>query len=247
MRVGMVVAGIAVSVAACGGAQAGVTVNGAGTTAGSTSSTPRPTDAPTAVAPTTTTVERTTTVLRTTTTPVPTTTTVATTTTPVPTTTTPVPTTARPTTTTTPSKVISAGTYIVGSELPAGTYRVAGYWARLDANQAIIDNDLVGDNGFTVVNVQPTDAYLKISGDALAIVDSQPIDPVAKGLEEGTYLVGYDIQPGRYRVTKAEGAYVARLDNKGNIIDNDLNDGSVLVVVRPTDWALKFSGVIEPV
>jgi hypothetical protein len=148
------------------------------------------------------------------------------------------------TTSTTASHVIEPGTYLVGKELPAGTYRVEQYWARLDANQEIIDNDVV-DKGLTVVNVQPTDVYIKFDGQALAIVNSKPIDPAANGYTDGTYLVGYDLQPGRYRIAKAQGAYFARLDAKGEIVDNDLNDGSVIAVVRPTDWALKFDGTIQ--
>jgi hypothetical protein len=153
-------------------------------------------------------------------------------------------TTVPPTTTTAKSQVIKAGTYVVGTEIQPGTYRVAKYWARLDANQEIIDNDLT-DEGFTLVHVQPTDAFVKFSGPALAMTDSDPVDPIAKGDEGGSYLVGYDVQPGQSQVSSDENAYFARLDESGDIIDNDLGEGSVIVTVQPTDWALEYRGTLE--
>ena len=39
--------------------------------------------------------------------------------------------------------------------------------------------------------------------------------------------------------------YAARLDNRLDIIDNDLNDGSVIVIVAKTDFALTFTGTLE--
>jgi hypothetical protein len=66
-------------------------------------------------------------------------------------------TTEAPTTTTTELPVVESGTYVVPDQFAPGTYRVEGYWARLDVNQEIIDNDLV-DSGLTLMNVAPTDA-----------------------------------------------------------------------------------------
>ena len=172
-----------------------------------------------------------------------TTTTVAATTTSTSTTTLPpTTTTLAPTTTTLP--IIGSGTYIVPDEIVPGVYRVAGYYARLDANQEIIKNDLTS-SGPTLLQVLPTDAYVKIDGEALPMAASRPLDPVAEGYTDGTFLVGYDLAPGRYRITKeGGGSYFARLDKRGEIINNDLSDGPVVVVVRPTDWALRFDGAI---
>jgi hypothetical protein len=47
------------------------------------------------------------------------------------------PTTTAPTTTTTTLAVVESGTYVVPDQFATGTYRVEGYWARLDANQEI--------------------------------------------------------------------------------------------------------------
>jgi hypothetical protein len=133
----------------------------------------------------------------------------------------PTTTTDPPTTTTTEPSVVESGTYVVPDQFAPGTYRVEGHWARLDAAQEIIDNDLV-DSGLTLTNVAPTDAYVEINGAAIALVDLPQVDRIAAGWTDGTYLVGTDIAPGRYNVTSAGfSAYFARLDANLEIINNN--------------------------
>ena len=157
------------------------------------------------------------------------------------------PTTVAATTTTDPDLTISSGTYIVGSEIQPGMYRVAGYWARLDASMDIIDNDGVYRDGFGMLNVRDTDAYIEISGAAMPLSATRALDPSVEGFTGGTYLVNWDIQPGRYRVAGTDGmAYYARLDANGEIIDNNISDGDVIVIVAARDWALSITGTITP-
>ena len=157
------------------------------------------------------------------------------------------PTTVPATTTTAPDLTISSGTYIVGSEIQPGMYRVAGYWARLDASMDIIDNDGVYKDGFGMLNVRDTDAYIEISGAAMPLSATRALDPSVEGFTSGTYLVNWDIQPGRYRVSGTDGmAYFARLDTNGEIIDNNISDGDVIVIVAAGDWALSITGTITP-
>lgn len=174
-------------------------------------------------------------------------------TTPSPTTTSP-PTTVRattttkpaPTTTTTTIPIIESGVYIVGLDIQPGAYRVTGYFARLDSNMEIIENDGVyGANELTYVEVQGTDAYLELSGEAIAIADFPVYDPILVGARRGTYLVGVDIQPGRYRIDDPDYAYAARLSCDRDIIDNEGNAGNVIIIVRDTDCLLQYSGVIS--
>ena len=154
-------------------------------------------------------------------------------------------TTSAPTTTTTELPVVESGTYVVPDQFAPGTYRVEGYWARLDVNQEIIDNDLV-DSGLTLMNVAPTDAYVEINGAALALADLPRVDPIAEGWTDGTYLVGTHIAPGRYNITSAgSSADFARLDANLEIIDNNLSEGNVIAVVDPADWALSYTGTIQ--
>jgi hypothetical protein len=160
-------------------------------------------------------------------------------------------TTEEPTTTTARELTIGAGVYAVPAEFAPGTYRVAGYWARLDAAQEIIDNDLVSQDaseGMSLLDVQPTDAYVEISGAAVALADLPKVDPIQFGRVQGTYLVGPDIAPGQYRITPDEtsgNAYWARIDQAHEIIDNNIAEGQLIVVVQPGDYALSFTGAIE--
>lgn len=152
-----------------------------------------------------------------------------------------------PPTTTTLDPTIRDGTYIVGTDIQPGMYRVAGYWARLDEAMEIIDNDGVYEDGFGMLNVRDTDAYVEISGAAVPFAATRALDPSVEGFSGGTYLVNWDIQPGRYRISDPGGmSYFARLDADGEIIDNNISEGAVLVIVAATDWALSISGVITP-
>jgi hypothetical protein len=162
----------------------------------------------------------------------------------------PTTTTTAPTTTTTEAPVIGSGVYIGGSEFAAGLYRVIGYWARLDSDQEIIDNDIVYDNGMTLLNVRESDSFIEISGEAIAVADFNggSADPLVLGWTEGTYLVGIDVQPGQYRITPIESiAYFARLDADGEIIDNNLSEGQLIAQVSASDWAFQFTGTLEPI
>ena len=156
-------------------------------------------------------------------------------------------TTTEATTTTTALPVIGPGTYIVPDEVAADTYRLAGYAARLDDELEIIDNYLIGDNGFGIVIVQPTDSYLEVDGGVVTVeAFGHPLDPIAEEFTSGVYLVGFDIAPGRYRVQPEDGtSYWARLDGTLDIIDNDLSDGATIVIVKQSDFALEFTGRLE--
>lgn len=166
-------------------------------------------------------------------------------------------TTTQPATTTTtepPLPIIESGTYIVGQEIAPGAYRVSGYFARLDSNFDIIDNDGVYDEGsFTYVEVLATDAYLEISGEAISVeafreaLGGNGYDPLRAGAISGTYIVGEDIQPGRYRVTDSSYAYAARLSCDRDIIDNAGNEGSVILEVRAGDCLFEFSGELSKI
>jgi len=59
---------------------------------------------------------------------------------------------------------------------------------------------------------------------------------------EGIYIVGTDVQPGRYRSDGGSGCYWARMNANGDdIIDNDISDGPTVVTIQPTDGIIKVS------
>lgn len=142
-------------------------------------------------------------------------------------------------------KTWGPGTYLVGTEIAPGVYRTNGYWSVNSADGEIIDNDLIR-SGTTIAVIPEGAATVKFSGEALAIADSAVYDPIVEGFTEGTYVVGVDIQPGQYRVSGSN-AYAARLDGNLEIIDNDLADGSVILMVDPSDAYFKFSGTLEKI
>jgi len=110
----------------------------------------------------------------------------------------------------------------------------------------IIDNDGVyNSSGLTYVVVDPSDAYLELSGEAIAIEDFPVFDPLLVGATDGTYLVGVDIQPGRYRVEDPDYAYAARLSCDRDIIDNEGNKGNVIIIVKASDCLFTFSGILS--
>lgn len=153
-----------------------------------------------------------------------------------------------PATTEPPAKTvptIQAGTYVVGTEFAPGVYRVERYWATLDANQEILQNELVTD-GFGLAVVPDSAAFVELSGAAMLVENLPVIDPISSGYKGGTYLVGADIPPGQYRVTgDGRPAYGARLSKTLEIIDNDLNDGSVILTLKETDFAFTYTGTLE--
>jgi hypothetical protein len=142
---------------------------------------------------------------------------------------------------------------MVGTELEPGEYRVSGYFARLDSKMEIIDNDGVySENALTFMKVLPTDAYVQINGEAVRVEDFRAYvgtgyDPIAIGATGGTYIVGEDIAPGRYRVQDDTYAYAARLRCDRDIIDNEGNAGSVIIIVRENDCLFQFSGILSKI
>jgi hypothetical protein len=143
--------------------------------------------------------------------------------------------------------IIPSGVYVVGDEIKAGLYRVTGYWARLDEDQEIIDNDVMGgDDGLLLLKVSKTDAYVEISGEAIPLSFLPEVD--ALDYTEGTYLVGVDIKAGRYKITPVEGGggtYWARLDKNFELIDNNVSDGQLIAIVKSTDYAFTFTGEVR--
>ncbi|MDH3299936.1 MAG: DUF4214 domain-containing protein [Acidimicrobiia bacterium] len=145
-----------------------------------------------------------------------------------------------------PPAVIPPGTYLVGSEVPPGVYRVVRYWATLDEDNDILDNEFVLDNGLALAVVTSKATSVQFAGEAVGLRDRPNVDPLGLGFTEGTYLVGADLQPGRYRVRSADDlAYAARLDANLGIIDNALNQGSVILTIGPSDYAFTFRGTLE--
>ncbi len=145
------------------------------------------------------------------------------------------------------SSVISAGQYVVGSEIEPGMYRFAGYVARLDKEMQIIDNESTR-SGLGLIRVNPHDSYFEVSGEAIRL-EHYPTYPVLENEPRGgIYLVGNDIPPGRYRINgEGSSAYYAVYDKQMNRLNSDLNRGSLILNLPASAYAVEFTGRIEKV
>jgi len=159
-------------------------------------------------------------------------------------------TTASTTTTTvgTPAPItFGDGTYHVGTDIPAGTYRTrvnspGCVWTRLSGWSGQ-PSDIIkrGTTDVTVVvTILSTDAGFTtqqcgtFTSDLSAITSSQTAD-----FGGGTYIVGTDIAPGTWRTSTLAGpCFWERLNAFGSptdVITTDLSNGPAVVTISPTD------------
>jgi len=178
----------------------------------------------------------------------------------VPVTTSPAQTRAATTTSTTepesaPVTSFGNGTYEVGSQIVAQTYRAAGgtdcYWARLSslggtANDIIADNDALGP---AIVTIAPSDAAFE--SDGCGTWSPVPTSgPEATAMGDGTWAVGTDIVAGTYQATSTGSCYWARLSSFSGagaaiIANGDAAPGPFTVTINPTDVGFLSSGCGE--
>jgi hypothetical protein len=145
------------------------------------------------------------------------------------------------------SLVMPSGQYVVGTEIEPGMYRFAGYVARLDKEMQIIDNESTR-SGLGLIRVNPHDSYFEVSGEAIKL-EHYPTYPVLENEPRGgIYLVGSDIQPGRYRINgDGSSAYYATYDKQMNRLNSDLNKGSLILNLQASAYAVEFRGRIEQI
>lgn len=143
---------------------------------------------------------------------------------------------------------VEAGTHAVGTDIAPGVYRVSIHWARLDDNKNVIDNDLT-IRGVSIMTVLPTDSFIELSGTAVPLGLVPTLDPIEEGFDQGTYLVGPDVTPGRYELHAGPGAtaFAARLDEHLAAIESVQNDDHVVIDVMATDFALRYTGTLQRV
>ncbi len=144
------------------------------------------------------------------------------------------------------------GTYRVGKDIPAGTYRSRGgdgcYWARLKSFSGDLDAILANDNavGPAVVTILRTDRGFESSGCGKWTSNLRRITKSRTRFGPGTYIVRTDILPGTYRSRGGGSCYWARLrsftGDLESIIANDNARGSVIVTIARSDRGFESSG-----
>jgi hypothetical protein len=145
------------------------------------------------------------------------------------------------------------GTFVVGAELPAGTYRTAAstescYWARLSGFGGELDDIKANDigDGPRVVTIDASDRGFKSSRCMKWTKNLGPVTTSRTSFGVGVFITGTDFEPGTYRTeTFTDDCYWARLSGFGgeldDIIANDMGDGVRIVEIKSTDAGFKSS------
>lgn len=140
------------------------------------------------------------------------------------------------------------GFHTVGTEILPGKWRSTGtgdgcYWARLDANQDLLDNHF-GRAGGTV-NIRSTDYEVEFDDcGTWEYVENEIPELQADATEpkgDGFYTVGVEIAHGRWESTgEGDDCYWARLDGNQNLLDNHFGNAGGSITIRPTDYEVTF-------
>jgi hypothetical protein len=160
-------------------------------------------------------------------------------------------------TTTTPETTASTapvppypeGILQVGVDIPAGRYEADGgaqcYWERLrgsDASQVVV-NRLGG--GHVVVDVSPDDTAFRSEKCGMWVPAGPFLAPQTE-FDDGIWLVGTQVAPGRYRNSGGGSCYWARLKSFGgeaaDIVTNGESTQPVTLDVQPTDVGIETRG-----
>lgn len=142
-----------------------------------------------------------------------------------------------------------SGMFIVGDEIQPGLYRNDGsitYWERLAGYSGELDDILSNGlpEGPAYVEIKESDEAFSSQGSGeWILIDDNYEGELLTEFGDGQYLVGVDIEPGKYRNDNASGGYWARLSGfdgeLDNIISNDIIEGSVIVEISPSDYGFE--------
>lgn len=159
------------------------------------------------------------------------------------------------------SNTIKSGTYLVGTDIESGLYKVTlkdkitkmGYVERASSTDlefdSILANIILTGDGY--VEVKDNDVAVKLTGVEMEKIDLESLEKNIKTeVSDGIYLVGYDIEPGRYKVTVTDTttnmAYIERASavsmGMEDIIANEIVQGQGYVEIKPTDFAVRVQG-----
>ena len=155
------------------------------------------------------------------------------------------PTTAEPTTTLTPVPTIRDGLALIGADAQPGRYinsKVSSgcYWERLKDLSGSLDGLLANDNpsGQSIVDIVDGDVAFRSRRCGAWQLYTTPL-PAVPTFGDGTWLVGEQIDPGRWKSTGGEGCYWARMSGFAGglhgILANDNVDGPTIVDIQPSD------------
>jgi hypothetical protein len=148
------------------------------------------------------------------------------------------------------------GTYIVGKDIQAGTYRApsAGsscYWERDKNFSGGLDSILANGNGISdtaplLVTILKTDKGFTTQDCGNWTSDLSQVTQSKTSFGDGIFIVGVDIAPGTYRTNAPDGCYWERMRNfigdLNSILANNNTKGSTIVEIRAGDSGFESDG-----
>ena len=145
---------------------------------------------------------------------------------------------------------LTAGTYRVGTEAPAGYYRTSDFYSVDDQDGRTIENgNTLDDDGHLAAIVKPSAFTVEFDGAAVRVDSATPVvNPI--GQTEGTFFVGLDLQPGTYRAVPVgqAGALIQAIASNGFPLEQDVSsDGVASIIVPPEAVTIRFIGRLERV
>jgi len=114
---------------------------------------------------------------------------------------------------------------------------------------SILANILLTGDGY--VEIKDSDVAVKLQGVEISPIDLKSLTPDIKTeVTDGIYLVGYDINPGTYKVevtdTSMNMGYVERTKDVSMdmdaIIANEIYQGPGYIEVKESDFAIRVQG-----
>ena len=164
-----------------------------------------------------------------------------------------------------PGQPFGEGTFLVGAEVEPGLYRAAPYsdrcrWRRYDGDAD--DPDYIRWGWTTIVEILPTDTAFDSHDCGTWSDDLSPIVAPGQPFGEGTFLVGDEIAPGRYRAASATRDCVWRRRSGVAWLDGERlgsstgSRGGAIVEIASTDtyfhswgcgeWSSDFTPIVTP-
>jgi hypothetical protein len=155
-----------------------------------------------------------------------------------------------PTPTTDPNPHFEDGTYTVGKDIQAGTYRTrvgstGCYYSRLSGFSGELSEIISNENtdNPAIVTIASTDKGFKSNRCGTWTQDISQITKSKTSFEDGAYIVGTDIQPGTYKSSGHSSCYYSRLagfgGDLGDIIANENTETAAIVTIASTDKGFK--------
>lgn len=115
---------------------------------------------------------------------------------------------------------------------------------------SVLANIILTGDGY--VEILPTDVAVKVTGAKIHKIELASLEKKIKTeAEDGIYLIGYDLEPGTYKVevtdTTTKMGYVERSKslamNLDDIIANEIIQGPGYVDIKEGDFAIRLQGV----